>query len=217
MFLVWGFKVRFATLDTGVFACPSEGGDRSYLRQMARRWFTFFWIPLIPLKEVGEVITCESCGNQYDPRVLDTPTASTMDTSLREALRHLVVAVIGEDHQPSPIEEAAAVALLHRAGMTDYSTETLQHDRQTLRAERLEHELAGVSELLTADGREGVLRAALSLAGADGIVNDSEREVLRLAGIRLGMSEAHVRGVLSETPAPHEPSPPPPRTDEWPN
>ena len=213
MFIVWGFKARFSDIDSGTFACPNEGGDRSYVRQMARKWFTLFWIPLIPLKELGEIVTCSSCGGQFDPRVLTVPTAATMDATLRESLRHLVVGVMGEG-DVLPQEEQAAVAVLHRAGMTDYDVAALRHDRQTIRTDRLEDELVNISGLLTADGREQVLRAAMTLAAADGEVDDREREILTLAGVRLGMSEAHVRGVLQEVPDPvaqwPDETPPPP-------
>lgn len=94
----------------------------------ARRWFTFFWIPLIPLKIIGEYIECSSCQSTYEPRVLDMPTTAHVEDQLTRALRHVVV------------------AMMH----------------------------------------------------ADGHIDDRELKAIQQAGRGLGMSPAHVRGVLAE-------------------
>ena len=61
--IIWGWRVRKKTIGTGVFFCPGEGGDRNYEHKQARRWFTIFFIPLIPLKELGDFVECTSCEN----------------------------------------------------------------------------------------------------------------------------------------------------------
>jgi hypothetical protein len=72
--LIFGWTVLFKTLDTGVFHCPCCGGDRQYRIQQARRWFTLFFIPLIPLGVVGEHVECTSCRTTFGSAVLRTPT-----------------------------------------------------------------------------------------------------------------------------------------------
>ena len=60
MLLIWGFKVRYADQGTGTFYCPHEGGDRPYSLRSAKRWFTFFFIPIFPTKELGTFVECSS-------------------------------------------------------------------------------------------------------------------------------------------------------------
>lgn len=74
MLLIWGFKARLKVLAEGLFICPNEGGQRGYRHVSARRWFTFFWIPVIPLKELGEYVQCGSCGAQYNAAVAQMQT-----------------------------------------------------------------------------------------------------------------------------------------------
>lgn len=70
MFFIVGLKSRTKTVETGRFRCPNEGADRAYRHLRARRWFTLFFIPLIPLGTQGEWVRCDSCGAQYGPDVI---------------------------------------------------------------------------------------------------------------------------------------------------
>ncbi len=66
MILFFGWKVRFATVSEGQFHCPYCRADRPYERQLARRWFTLFFLPILPLKVLGEVVKCGYCHNHFD-------------------------------------------------------------------------------------------------------------------------------------------------------
>lgn len=70
MLLIMGMNARLKVLTEGFFACPNEGGQRPYRHIAARRWFTLFWIPVIPLGRLGEYVECGSCGARYDVAVL---------------------------------------------------------------------------------------------------------------------------------------------------
>lgn len=72
MIILFGWKVRWKTLGGGTFHCPVEGGARSYELREARRWFTVFFVPLIPLKVLGTQVHCQGCGTELAPAVLAT-------------------------------------------------------------------------------------------------------------------------------------------------
>src|SRR3954465_8784335 len=109
MLLIFGFRIRMKTVDTMMFFCPGCGGDRPGMRQLARRWFTLFFIPVIPLNVVGEVITCQTCGRSYKPEVLDRPTTSTLNEVLNNAIRALSVMVVSVGDRTAPLLRAKAV------------------------------------------------------------------------------------------------------------
>ncbi len=69
MFFIAGLTTRTKTVDAGEFFCPNEQGLRRYQHLQLRRWFTFFFIPVIPLGQQGEWVQCDSCGTTYDPSV----------------------------------------------------------------------------------------------------------------------------------------------------
>jgi len=198
MIVIWGFKALMKAIGQGRFFCPHEGGDRGYRMMQARRWFTFFWIPLIPLKTLGEYVECASCGASYEPRVLELPTNAHMEDRLTRALRHVVVAMLRADGRIDPAEKEAAVEVVTRFGLDGYDLATLETDLEQLSVSDLDDELVGVGEMLSTQGQEAVVAACLLLASADGHVDERELEMVVRAGRSLGMSPAHVRGVLAE-------------------
>lgn len=76
MFFIAGLTTRLKALTSGEFFCPNEQGPRQYQHLQQRRWFTLFFIPLIPLGGQGEWVQCQSCGATYDPGVLQQFPAS---------------------------------------------------------------------------------------------------------------------------------------------
>jgi hypothetical protein len=70
MFFIAGLTTRTKTVDGGEFFCPNEQGTRRYRLLQLRRWFTLFFIPLIPLGQQGEWVECDGCGTTYDPGVV---------------------------------------------------------------------------------------------------------------------------------------------------
>ena len=70
MFWILGLKTRQSTVERGRFRCPNEGATRPYRHLRARRWFTVFFLPLVPLDRQGEWVQCDGCGATYGPDVL---------------------------------------------------------------------------------------------------------------------------------------------------
>lgn len=198
MLLIWGFKGRMKTLDSGHFHCPREGGDRPYRRVEARRWFTFFWIPLIPLKVLGEFVECSSCGATYEPRVLTLPTNAQIEDRLTRALRHVVVAMLKADDVVDDAERTAALQVMGEFGLHQYTAADLDQDLVTLHVGSVDHELSELGSVLSPHGQESLVRACLILAAADGHVDDRELDLVTRAARGIGMSPAHLRGIVAE-------------------
>jgi hypothetical protein len=70
MFLLFGLVMRRKMVNQGEFDCPNEGAPRLYYHERSRRWFTLFFIPVVPLGRGREWVHCSSCGTMYDLDVL---------------------------------------------------------------------------------------------------------------------------------------------------
>lgn len=68
--IVFGWRTRLAILWEGMFACPYERQHRQARLREARRWFTLFWIPVIPLARLGRAVECSGCGLSFKEQVL---------------------------------------------------------------------------------------------------------------------------------------------------
>jgi hypothetical protein len=72
-FIIWGTKGITTSKGSGRFGCPACGGERGYIHKQVRRFFTLYFIPLIPLQIVGTYVECQGCGGTFNDTVLDRP------------------------------------------------------------------------------------------------------------------------------------------------
>jgi len=199
--IIFGLRARYRTLAEGTFYCPREGGDRSYRKRQARRWFALFFIPIIPLKVLGEFIECRSCGAAYDERMLTMPTAASMMGNLANAMRQAVVSMITADGAITDDEKDKGFEVMQRYADTPYTMENLEDDLKDLKHGDLATQMAEVAGMLTDHGKESLLAACVEIAASDGSIDDSELAEIKNAGAALGMSPAHVKGVILEAKA----------------
>ncbi len=199
MILIWGWRARKKTLGEGVFFCPRDQGDRNYRHRSARRWFTFFFIPLIPLNDLGDFVECESCKSTFYPNVLSAKTNTQIEDVLTIGLRYLVVAMIAADGVVDPNEKQAALAVMQRYANRPYDLSSLEADLHTLQPSEMTDKLEELGSILNEHGKEGIITACVQLAASDGSVDESELAVVRQAGQALTMSAAHVRGIIDNT------------------
>jgi tellurite resistance protein len=193
-----GGRVIKKTIGTGVFFCPREGRDRDYAQKKARRWFTLFLIPLIPLNEVGDFVECASCKNTYYPDVLLGKTASEIEDVGTIAIRHIVVSMLLADGVVDPREREAGVTVVGRFASHPYGPTDLDADVTNLQVSALADNLEDLGAVLNEHGKENVLTAAVYLAGADGHVDRAEIEVARQIGRALTMSSARIEATIQQ-------------------
>ncbi|RPJ02596.1 MAG: zinc-ribbon domain-containing protein [Chloroflexi bacterium] len=69
--IIFGTRVRHKVLGDGKFFCPRCQAQRSYLHKRASRYFTLYFIPIIPMGTLGEFIECQACGGTFEMSVLN--------------------------------------------------------------------------------------------------------------------------------------------------
>ncbi|WP_426571628.1 hypothetical protein [Aquihabitans sp. McL0605] len=196
MLLIFGFRVRMKTVGTLVFFCPGCGGDRNGLRQVARRWFTFFFIPIIPLNVVGEVVRCETCSRTYRPDVLERPTTAALGQTLDNAIRALAVMIVGAGDRGSGPVRAKAVELVGSVA-PGYGGDTLDSDLQVMDPGLATQYVAPLAEGLAPAGAERFLSDLVRVATAGGPMSAGQRQIIDDAGRTLGLSAAYVVGIIA--------------------
>ncbi len=192
MIVIWGFRVRRRTLDHGIFSCPQEGGDRDSEQVELRRWFTLFWIPLIPLKVLGEAIHCTSCGSDWDPSVLARPTTERMSGELGDLATLVATALLADGSSTDGQVAAASEFVIAFGG----DVQRMAADG-TVRGDEVETAAGPVGARLSPAGLENVVSAAIGVADADGAVDDHDLGVLTNLARGLGMTQVHFEGVLA--------------------
>ncbi|MCO5992464.1 zinc-ribbon domain-containing protein [Actinoallomurus rhizosphaericola] len=200
MLLIFGFAVFFRTVGHGDFHCPHCGGDRRYRHRVARRWFTLFFLPVIPLTKAGEVVECVTCRNRFGLGALRLPTAREMEAALPLAMRAAAVLVLTAGDPDDTAARSRAVDAVRGYGAADFDDDALQAaiDERPHDADEV---IATAGAQLTTEAREWFLAQAVRIALADGALSDVERGALRLVADRLGLTPAHAFGVIATTEA----------------
>lgn len=91
--IIFGMRARHKVIGEGQFFCPHCQARRNYLRKKATRYFALYFVPIIPLGEIGEYIECQTCRTTYQTAVLETKPPATRSgagsTSLAQMLNSL--------------------------------------------------------------------------------------------------------------------------------
>ncbi|MBG6088036.1 zinc-ribbon domain-containing protein [Actinomadura viridis] len=198
MLLIFGLSVFFRTVSEGTFHCPRCGGDRAYRRRVGRRWFTLFFLPVIPFNQVGEVVECRTCRTRFDIAVLQSPTARQMAAALPAGMRAAAALVLRAGGAATPAARARAAEAVHGYGGTGYDDAAVEHDLR-LGEPFLEEEIAAAGAQLAPEAKEWFLAQAVRVGLADGPLGDAERRALHRVAHLLGMSPAHALGVIVTT------------------
>lgn len=199
MFLIMGMKVKLKAIGDGTFHCPRCGGDRHYRRLQARRWFTVFFIPVIPLKELGTVVQCDSCGGQFTEAVLQAPTSVDLAAAHVDAMRAAAFAFLLLRDTPAAAQ--AAMRAVRDAGLPGYGDADLTWDRQTRADQRVDERVGAVGPLLEPVGRERFLEGCLRIGLAEGDLTADSIALAHRVGAALGLTRANVDGVVAHVAA----------------
>jgi tellurite resistance protein len=197
MLVIFGWRSRSHTIGAGRFFCPREGGDRDYEHKEAKRWFTLFFIPLIPLNRLGDYVECTSCRSTFYTSVLDAPTGASIEDVMTQAIRYVAVSLTLADGYVDEEERIVATEVVRQFASHDYSAADFASDLEALDPAAMIDHLEELGSILNEHGKEAVLTAAMRLAAADGSIDSSEIAIVESIGKALTMSDAHVRGVIA--------------------
>jgi hypothetical protein len=197
--IIFGLSVFyiFGLIGRGQFHCPNCGGDRNYEHRTARRFFTLFFLPVIPLDKVGEVVQCQTCRVRFDPVVLKRPTTAQLGNTLVAGMR-AAAAVILRAGGPTEIATRTAIGAVRVAGDPQYDVGHLHADLNQP-PEAAAGPLQTMAAQLAPDVCERWLATATKIGLADGPLTPGERDGLRWIASNLGLTPAHAHGVISTT------------------
>ena len=198
MIILWGFRVFYRTVGDGVFHCRKCGGDRQYRHRTGRRFFTLFFIPIVPLNKVGEHVQCTTCKTRYVMDALSLPTAAQMQTALPLGMRAAAVAVLRAGDPGSPAARHRAVTAIQGAGAQEYTDADLDADAAQP-AEDARSAVGQVARQLTPDSKEWFLAEIVRVGMADGPLTERERQTVQVIAADLDMTQAQALGVVTMT------------------
>ncbi|HJY73533.1 MAG TPA: zinc ribbon domain-containing protein, partial [Streptosporangiaceae bacterium] len=194
MLIIFGLRVFYRTIAQGTFHCRRCGGDRQYRHRVGRRWFTLFFLPVIPLNSVGEHIQCTTCRSRYVTDALSQPTTAQMQAALPAGMRAAAAAVLRAGDADSFPARHRAIQAITGAGAQGYGDAALDADLAGPDGAGAPA-LAQVGAQLAVPAREWFLAEVVRIGMAGGPLTGAEREAAHAVGAGLGMTQAQVLGV----------------------
>jgi hypothetical protein len=198
LLIFFGLRVFYRTAGHGTFHCQRCGGDRGYRHKVGRRWFTMFFIPVIPINKAGQHVQCAVCGTRYRMDVLCLPTSAQMQQALPAGTRAAAIAMLRAGGRGSSPARRRAIDAVRGAGLADYDEQTLDADLSEA-AMDLDGPLSRLTLQLAIPATEWFLADVVRIGLADGMLSDEERQAAREIAAQLGMTPAQARGVITMT------------------
>ncbi len=186
----------------GDFFCPECSSDRPYKHKRVRRFFNLYFIPIVPLDLVGEYVECQQCRGTYHLSVLEydpESLAQGMQAEFHKAVKRVMVLMMLADGNVDPEEVRIVREVYGQLANVQLSEDEVNAEIEDAQSDSrgIEAYLADLAGNLNDTGKEIVLRGAFLVAAADGEFQEEEQQLMGSIGQALGMSSAHVNGVLS--------------------
>jgi tellurite resistance protein len=191
--IIYGTRGITYQVEKGQFNCPLCHAPRAYGRKRIRRFFTLYFIPLIPLDVAAEFVECAECKGKFDKAVLQYDQVQEQrqrEAEFRIALRGSMLLTALADGDANPQELTAIRDIYCRLTETSEVEVDLASDIHAMRESGTTvRSLLGVTgPRMNNDSKTMVLKAALLVAQADGPVSEPELAVLSQIGACMQMS-----------------------------
>ncbi|MFT4601809.1 MAG: putative tellurite resistance protein B-like protein [Arenicella sp.] len=185
-FIIFGTRGIRSTVKAGTFFCPQCVSEKNYKHKKVTKFFTLYFIPLIPLGNKGEYIECQTCRNTYVERVLEM--RPTLDVTEKQAMpspeeqekrfgapaAQLGIAAADEStsveqSEPLPVPTNDEEQTAQQLAMIAAAKKKIEDRMAATAAEKEDSEVDILSEK-----QKGIKKVLIMMILADGRVEDSE-------------------------------------------
>ncbi len=207
--IIFGTRGIKSKIKSGNFICPQCETDRKYDHKKVTKFFTLYFIPLIPLGSAGEYVECKTCKGTFIPRVLNYQRTQSQNqqqqqdqflSEYEKAMKHSLVLMMLADGEIDDREMVVVLMVINKFGHNDITMEQLEnYVAETQRnPQNVSTYLKKVGPMLNEHGKQMLIKCGLAVAGADGVIDDSEISVLYEMGLAMEMKKSEVKTLLEE-------------------
>jgi tellurite resistance protein len=200
---LWGSKPRTFTESKGNFYCPECNDYKNYEFKKVKKYFTLFFILQFEISDLGEYVECGGCkctfkedALKFDPKTRDLEIRGLYFSAARDIMISIAMAdgKIGDnefDKITNSFEKITQIKL-EKADLLE-----------AIRSLKMrEHSISQITEeiapYLNDQGKETVLRAAITISIADGVIQDEELNLLHSLSDDLLLPKAYANGIFAE-------------------
>ena len=202
-FIIFGTRGVTYNHTKGQFYCPCCDVEKSYKHKRVRRFFTLYFIPVIPLDLLGEYIECARCNATFKEDVLDfDPSENTqVEAEFQLAVKRVMVLMMMADGVIDDAEVTTIGELYSRITGKPFSEEQVRAEIAVAEAAQktATDYLSEVAPYVNDAGKDLIIKAGIFVAAADGEFQDEEKELLFEMAKALEVSPDRLTGLLDAT------------------
>jgi uncharacterized tellurite resistance protein B-like protein len=201
--IIFGTTGIKSTIKSGDFHCPQCEQSKPYRHRKVTKFFTLYFIPLIPLGSAGEYVECGTCKGTYIPRVLNNTKSANSEefmATYEKAIRHSMVLIMLADGVIDDNEKTQVLKIINKFGKNDLTMTQLERYIEVVKKEKQDVAtyLKKVGPSLNEHGKEVIIKCAISVAAADGNIDKTELQMINDMSKAMQMSASHLKGIFSE-------------------
>lgn len=201
--IIFGTRPISSTKDRGEFFCPQCEGKKSFRRRRVRSFFHIYFIPLFPVSGGQDYVKCDACKGDFQVAVLDYDPEQALkqfDEAFHIAVEFVIVTMIAADSEIDPQEvDRAQQIVFEGTGIKIPADQIIASATEALDGRiPMDAALRDISQHVNEHGKELLIRVALDIAASDGEIVESEIELIERMAIALGMSAAHLNGIVMD-------------------
>lgn len=205
--IIYGTRGLKSKGESGNFYCPQCHASIEYDSVKVRRWFTLYFIPLIPLNVAGEYLECRRCLGTFDVAAASRgpdyyeAEGRSVEAEFQKAIKSTMILMMLADGRIDPGELETLRNVYGKLSGEEYSSELVREDVARLEAtppDIVEH-LRSVGGRLNDRGKAMVFSAAILIAQADGEVGREEEVLLKSIYKALGLSKSQAKNIRAST------------------
>ncbi len=195
--IIFGSKGVESNMGSGVFFCPNCGGDQRYWHKHVRRYFTLYFIPLIPLDKIGEIVQCTGCGQTWDPEVLTFDPQAAI-SAFNEDLKRVMILMALADGPVDADEIAAMKAFFQR--VTEQALGDAEIQQEVRLAQGAGTDVSQYAASRAADWADAglvlIIQAAFAVASAGGALHPAKQGQLQQLKTTLNVSDEDFKVII---------------------
>ena len=200
-FIIFGTTTITMNRQTGAFFCPHCLTSQQYQEKGLRRFFTLYFIPLIPLDLVETWVECEKCGESFNTQVLELDEAAIQDArrgQFAEHCRRLMMLMMLADGRVEDAELETVKSQFMMLGGDPLSDREWQEDIQLA----LDADIDAIGYLeqiapeLTVDQGDRIVKSLFLVASATGNIEPVQTELMTQLYTVLGINEERYRQLI---------------------
>lgn len=204
MFIIWGSRNRERKINNGNFNCPDCGARRQYEHKQVKSWFTLYWIPIFPTGTLAEYIQCNTCSNAYDVGVLEyDPEKKKQEWNEKVAMlwRNTMISIAASFGKPNSDQaEIIHSELIKNWNITSRLQDVIDDSKNSpsngIPQNELIQRITPLQDILDLKQKEDFLHISNKILEAGEGEYDLQTSLLSAIGNALGLSNAHIRGIL---------------------